>query len=181
MARKSTKEAASNVTAMPRITEGKPVILVQPGHRVNFVMSDGQIRPMDVVRVFEDNIVNGVLLIDGINDADNIPFFTPEDTLPHIRITDSPHRETPVCSLWATSVHYDDLDTKPGTWHLSDDEDIADGLGEVPSQEEVHHLRETVLQLAEDIANLQKSQPKAAEAATETQAPEAVEEETQSQ
>lgn len=103
--------------------DGKLVVVVTVGDRVNFVMKDSQIRPMDVVRVWGDetNMVNGVVMIDGESDRENIPHINPEYQAPVATQSHAPHVTYPICAIWMTSVHYDEA-LAPGTWHLSGDQ-----------------------------------------------------------
>lgn len=77
-----------------------PVVTV--GRTVNYVLKDGQIRPLLVVRVWSPVYINGVLTFDGSNDANILPCEHPN---PAAQPT-----------MWLTSIHYD-AEEKPGTWH----------------------------------------------------------------
>ena len=132
----------------------KEVVTVQPGHRVNYVMRDGSVRPFDIVVVWPENKVNGILLIDGSNDRENLPFLLEDESAPHITLQVSPHKETPLPCIWVVSVVYDDMNHAPGTWHLSEDMDEAEGLGEIPSQQEIQELRTKCDLLQESINDL---------------------------
>ena len=80
-----------------------------PGRTVNYVMKDGQIRPLVIVHVFPSNdpdtqMVNGHLLLDGSNDRHNNPAREPKEG------------EHDPLIQWATSVHHDH-GKAVGTWH----------------------------------------------------------------
>src|SRR5579859_3110440 len=95
----------------PADTGGMPQAVAAPpkvtaGRIVNFVLKDGQVRPLMIVRVWGDSpmpgYINGVLLFDGSNDANVLPHEVPNPV------------GVPV--MWVTSVHYDAAKV-PGTWH----------------------------------------------------------------
>jgi hypothetical protein len=135
------------------------IVTIQVGHRVNYVMKDGQIRPLDVVRIYPHNVINGVLLFDGLNDQDNIPALNEDEEMPMVRISDAPHREAVMPVMWLTCVHYD-AQCAPGTWHESEDQDEAEGLGEIPSQQEVEELRQMVIGLEQQVKSLTPKESK---------------------
>jgi hypothetical protein len=90
---------------------------LQAGRIVNYVMKDGQARPLLVARAWGDSgIVNGVLFVDGSNDDGNLPI----QVGPVPRITSEVVGiglvKAAATGIWATSVHFDPK-KKPGTWH----------------------------------------------------------------
>jgi hypothetical protein len=89
----------------PKVMEAKPPT-VTIGRTVNFVLKDGQVRPFQIVRVWSNVYVNGVLTFDGSNDANILPNC---ETYPHPDPAGRP-------IMWLTSIHYDANKT-PGTWH----------------------------------------------------------------
>lgn len=77
---------------------------VTVGRTVNYVLQNGEIRPLVVVRVWEGSsipgYINGVLIYDGTNDSGQL----------------SQGAATAACVQWITSTHFDEAKT-PGTWH----------------------------------------------------------------
>lgn len=77
------------------------------GKIVNYVLTNHQIRPLIVVRVWDviesekPGYINGVLLFDGLNDHRDLP----NEPIGH-----------EYCAQWVTSTWYDENKT-PGTWH----------------------------------------------------------------
>lgn len=69
--------------------------------RVHYVMRDSQCRPFDIVRVWDNGMVNGILLLDGTNDRVNLPWSGDSNG---------------VLTYWVTSVH-EDNNKNMGTWH----------------------------------------------------------------
>lgn len=126
----------------PAPEQPKPIdILV--GQRLNYVMRDGSIRPLDVVRVWSDTCVNGVLLFDGSNDDGNIPSLSEDHPLPHTDITISPHYNLPLPVLWLTSVMRDD-GKAPGTWHLDEDGEASENPDMTALLSELQTLKQQV-------------------------------------
>lgn len=72
---------------------------VSIGRTVNYVVAEGEIRPMTIVKVWDNECVNGVQFRDGTNDDKHDGCIT--------------HGQT---QLWRTSVSYD-AGGKVGTWH----------------------------------------------------------------
>jgi hypothetical protein len=77
------------------------------GRRVHYVMRDRQCRPFDVVRVWSDDLINGIVLLDGSNDKANMPWAQDSGSMLH---------------WWATSVKEDATDKNMGTWHWPEKE-----------------------------------------------------------
>jgi hypothetical protein len=92
----------SEAPPMPPVS--RPAVTI--GRLVNYVLQDGQIRPLLVVRVWGDvpinGYVNGILYFDGSNDARVLPHEHPNPAGMPMQ--------------WVTSIHYD-AEKKPGTWH----------------------------------------------------------------
>lgn len=84
------------------------------GTQLQFVMKDGSTRPLIVIAAWTETCVNGVLLFDGLNDADNFPegsvggMVTLPNTGAHGVTIGGLH------SAWVTSVKVDDSH-EPGT------------------------------------------------------------------
>lgn len=77
---------------------------VTPGRTVNCVLSDGQVRPLVVVRVRGDELghIDGTLFFDGSNDARVLP-------REHADPAGTP-------CMFLTAIRYDESKTT-GTWH----------------------------------------------------------------
>lgn len=75
---------------------------VTVGRIVNFVVAEGEIRPMTVVKVWDNEGVNGVQLRDGSNDDKHDNCVTQGQL-----------------QIWRTSVNYD-AKKAVGTWHWPD-------------------------------------------------------------
>jgi len=143
-------------------------VTVTTGQRVAFVMRDGTTRPLDIVKVLVSTVVpghcNGVLLIDGKNDEDNLPVIVGKDdkeqdvfqTLPIARQTVAHGDEYPICAIWVTSTHYSE-DKEPGTYHFAEDD--ADAV-------DVPELQSRVDELERIVRKLSSKQPK-----TQTETP----------
>jgi hypothetical protein len=150
-------------------------VTVTTGQRVAFVMRDGTTRPLDIVRVWGDAHVslnkpprpgccNGVLLIDGKNDEDNLPVIVGKDEkeqdvfqqLPIARQTVAHGDEYPICSIWVESTYYSE-DKEPGTYHFAEDD--ADAV-------DVPELQSRVDELERIVRKLSSKQPK-----TQTETP----------
>jgi hypothetical protein len=70
-------------------------------------MKDGSNRPFQVTNIFSDiTQVNGVLIVDGKNDAENFPDPNP-----------GPIYQDDQLHYWLTSVKEDKMGKIPGTWH----------------------------------------------------------------
>lgn len=109
---------------------------LQGGRIVNYVMKNGEVRPLVVVRVWQSGMhpgyLNGVLLIDGLNDEGQLPSLTIE-------------RENLVPpAIWITSTWYDE-NKVPGTWHWPD-----------RPKQQGPSLAETVKQLADRVVQLER-------------------------
>ena len=94
----------------PQTSDPSPAPVLPPrvtiGRTVSFVLNDGQVRPMIVVRAWIGDYINGVLFFDGSNDARLLP---EQAHNPHPNPAGMPY-------MWMTSVQHDE-DRKPGTWH----------------------------------------------------------------
>jgi hypothetical protein len=67
------------------------------GRIVHFVLDSGEHRPGIVVRVWD----NGLIQLQVFTDSDKDGIYN--DRLPPV--------------MWKTSVHFDETEKKPGTWH----------------------------------------------------------------
>lgn len=121
-------ENTEAVGGSPATSPGVPVEQraaagLQAGRIVNYVMLDGSIRPLIVVRVWQSGpvpgYINGVLIFDGLNDASNFP--SRLDYNPQTEIGQGPFGPIMkvLCEEWVTSTHYDEAKS-PGTWHWPD-------------------------------------------------------------
>jgi hypothetical protein len=99
-----TELNASQIAALDVIAANMPPA-VTVGRTVNYVLADGQVRPLNVTRVRGDMLghVNGVLFFDGSNDALLLP-----------RPRSGPIGEP--CKYLA-AIPYD-ANKNPRTWHL---------------------------------------------------------------
>jgi hypothetical protein len=82
--------------------------MVHVGQKVIYVLdgefrTQGEVRPAFVVRVWNDEVVNLVVLLDGSNDR--FPFVSPSGIDERFFVT-----------FWKTSVAHSE-NAEPGTWH----------------------------------------------------------------